>query len=67
MNSIGPGKLKSNPNSVKISDSKLINYYFETYYYSPSGSIFIIRLKLGDNGSSSLAAIRRETTERCSV
>jgi len=54
---IGPGKLKSNPNNIRIWASRSINYYLLVYFYSSSVRRFIILVKLGDTGCSSFADI----------
>lgn len=54
---IGEGKLKSNPILVSISPSSSINYALLTFFFSSSVSKFIILVKLGEIGCSSLAAI----------
>ena len=55
---MGPGKLKSNPNEERILYSRSISDCLDTFFYSSSGSKFIILLKLGEIGCSSLAAIK---------
>jgi len=54
---MGPGKLKSNPNDKSILHSRSISDCLDTFLYSSSVSKFIILLKLGETGYSSLAAI----------
>jgi hypothetical protein len=55
MVSTGPGKLKSKPNFIMMSNSSSISAFLVTYFYSSIVKRVIIRLKDGDVSYSSLA------------
>ena len=64
MDWIGPGKLKSKPSFMRMSDSRSIRAYLVTFFFSSVDRRLIILVKLGEIGCSSLADIRTEMVAR---
>lgn len=62
---MGPGKLKSKPNLMSMSDSNCTRSYLVMFFFSPSVSKLIILEKDGCIGCSSLAAKRIEIVASC--
>lgn len=63
-NWIGPGKLKSKPSLTMICASKSVSIFLLTLFCSSSVKSWIILVKLGETGYSSLADIRTEIVAR---
>ena len=64
---MGPGKLKSKPNRIKISHSRLTKSYFVILFFSFSESKLIILEKDGCMGYSSLAAKSIEIVDKLTI
>ena len=64
---IGPGKLKSKPILTRIWDSSSIKDCLLTYFFSSLVRRFIILVKLGEIGYSSLADIRTLMVARLTI